>query len=90
MRTKQAWPHWQLLYRQSQEVRCAVKSSLLRVRELEQEPHTGHECWGIDLLSYAPREIRCLADFPFPNEADVGRELTRYLVAEPQAKLNLA
>lgn len=52
-------------------------------RYLEPEPDPGDERGSVKCFSPAFRKIGGPADLPFPNKADVGRELTHNLVAEP-------
>ena len=50
---------------------------------LEPEPDPGDERGSVKCFSPAFRKIGGPADLPFPNKADVRRELTHNLVAEP-------
>src|SRR5207249_5042355 len=55
----------------------------------EPEPKPGDEAHAAGALARAPREIRGLPEFPFVDDAEIGREFSAELVAQAQAGIDI-
>src|SRR3546814_15681226 len=57
---------------------------------LKEEPHPRHEGDCVGLAAFLPGEVGGVEEIALVVNADVGRELPRYLVAQAQAEFDTA
>jgi hypothetical protein len=55
----------------------------------EPEPQTGDEAHAAGALARAAREVGALAEFPFVDDAEIGRKFPAELVAQAQAGIDI-